>query len=91
MGLVLGNFIGKLFNLAIAAAVAWAAWYGYTHWIASPIDPTARVQTTAYNCRQAVARLAEETACRSSSSCTMTSDEVAAMQQRELDIEQHCN
>ena len=88
---MLAKLLEKIMSLAVLAALGWAAWYGYTHWNATSTDSGDRPQTSSFNCRQALARLAEDEACRSSDSCTLTNDELAQMKKRESDIEQHCN
>ena len=88
---MLAKILEKLMSLVVLAAIIWAAWYGYTHWIGASTDSGGATPTTAFNCRQGLARLAEDQACRSSNSCSMTDDEVAQMRQREIDIEQNCN
>jgi len=88
---MLAKLLKNVMNLAVLAALGWAAWYGYTHWVAAQTGSPASAQGTAFNCRQALARHAEDQACRTSDSCSMTSDELAQMKQRESDIEQYCN
>lgn len=88
---MLTKLLGRILNLAVLAGLGWAAWYGYTHWLPASSDSGDREQAATFNCRQALARLAEDQACRSSASCTLTSDELAEMKTREADIEQHCN
>ena len=81
----------KLLNLAVLVALASAGWYSYTQLG----DTTDRKQEPTrqgrFNCRQALAKLAEETACRASVACTLSDEELADMRQREADIAQHCN
>jgi hypothetical protein len=88
---VLAKLLGKIMSLAVLAALAWAGWYAYTHWTAASTDASDSTHRPAFNCRQALARLAEDQACRTSDSCFMTSDEVAQMKQTESDIAQYCN
>jgi hypothetical protein len=83
--------MGTIVNLAVLVALGWAAWYGYSSWTASSTDSGNRAPAATFNCRQALARLAEDQACLTSDSCTLTRDELAVMKQREADIEQHCN
>ncbi len=78
-------------SLAVLVALAWAGWFGYSHWTAASSGTRSSVQGTSFNCRLAVAQLAEDYACRNSDSCMLTSDELAAMKNREADIEKHCN
>jgi len=78
-------------SLVVLAALAWAGWYGYSHWAAASSGTKSSVQGTSFNCRHAIAQLAEDYACRNSDSCTLTSDELSAMKTREAGIEKHCN
>lgn len=88
---MLAKLLEKIMSLAVLAALGWAGWYGYTHWIAASTDSGDPPQVSRFNCKQALARLAEDQACRSSDSCDMTHVELIAMKDREADIEQHCN
>jgi len=83
--------LGKILNLAVLAALAWVGWYGYTHWIAASSDASGTEQAPAFNCRQALARHAEDQACKSSNGCSMTSDELADANKLESDIQKYCN
>lgn len=80
-----------IINLLVLAALGWAAWYGYTHLTATSDDTNASTRPAQYNCRQALAKLAEDYRCRDAAACTLTSDELAAITERELDIAEHCN
>jgi len=44
-------------NLAVLAALGWAAWYGYTNWVAASSDSGTAADTGGYNCRVALAKL----------------------------------
>jgi len=78
-------------NLAVLAVLAWIGWYGYSQLKPVPTVEDSAVEGASFNCRQALNKLAEEYACRDSGSCSMTSDELADLKQRELDIEKYCN
>ncbi len=78
-------------NLAVLAVLAWIGWYGYSQLKPVPTVEDRAVEGASFNCRQALNKLAEEYACRDSGSCSMTSDELADLKQRELDIEKYCN
>ena len=88
---MLGKLLEKITSLAILAALGWAAWYGYSNWTTASSSSTGPAQEAAFNCRQALARLAEDYACRDSDSCTLTNDELIDIENREADIERHCN
>ena len=88
---MLGKLLEKLTSLAILAALGWGAWYGYSHWSAASSSSTGPAPEAAFNCRQAVARLAEDYACRNSDSCTMTDNDLIDLENREADIERYCN
>ena len=88
---MLGKLLEKITSLVVLAALAWAAWYVYAHWIVESSSTSDPVQTAGFNCRQAVAKLAKDYACRNSDSCTLTSDELTDMKNREVDIEKYCN
>ena len=88
---MLGKLLEKIMTMAVLVALGWAAWYVYSHWNTEPSSSPDPAQAATYNCRQALARLAEDYACRDSDACTLTSDESAAMKNRELDIDQNCN
>ena len=82
---------GWVTSLATVAVLGWVAWYAYSLW-----DPAASVANNAvegasFNCRKALAMLAEDYACRDSGSCTMTFDELRDLKNREMDIEKYCN
>ena len=78
-------------NLVVGAILAWVAWYGYSQLKPAPRVADSAVVGASFNCRQALNMLAEEYACRDSASCSMTTDELADLKQRELDIEEYCN
>ena len=84
----LWDFVKSLIALAV---LAWLAWYGYSRWDSAPSDVSEPNQGSAFNCRQALAKLAADYKCRNSESCTLTRDEQAEMRKREADIEQFCN
>ncbi len=88
---MLSKLLQKIMNLVVLAALGCAAWYGYTHWIAATSGTAGTAQESGFNCRHALAKLAEDYTCRNSDTCTLTNDELTAMQNREADIEQHCN
>ncbi len=88
---MLGKLLEKITTLAVLAALAWAAWYVYSHWTDTSSGTDSTAQETGFNCRQAVAKLAQDYACRNSDSCTLTSDELTDMKNREVDIEKYCN
>ena len=78
-------------NLLVLAALGWAAWYGYTHLIATSDETNNSARPAQYNCRQALAKLAEDYKCRNAASCTLSSDQISALKDRELAIAEHCN
>lgn len=82
----------KLGSLLVLAALAWAGWYGYSY-LGSPSSDRDEhpAQQGRFNCRQALAKHADESACLASAACRLSDAELADMQQREADIEQHCN
>lgn len=87
----MSGFVKLLWNVLVIAALGWGGWYGYTHWVSSSSDTGSARPAAAFNCRQALARLADDYACRDSASCDMPAEELAAMKEREAAIEQHCN
>ena len=88
---MLAKLLSKIMSLVVLVALGWAGWYGYSNWIAASSGTGSSAQGTSFNCRQALAQLAEDYACRNSDSCTLTSDELSTMKTREADIEKHCN
>ncbi len=88
---MLGKLLKKVMNLVVLAALVWAAWYGYSQWRADSSGSVDAAQEAGFNCRHALARLAEDYKCRASDSCTLTDAELTALKKREADIEQHCN
>ena len=82
---------GFVKSLIVVTVLAWLAWYGYSKWDSAPSAVSESGQTGAFNCRQALAKLARDYECRNSASCTLTDDEQAEMRKRETDIEQFCN
>jgi hypothetical protein len=87
--------MAKLFkmivNLAVLAALGWAAWYGYTGWVAASSDSGTAADTGGYNCRLALAKLAQDYQCRDDANCTLSQEELAALKEREMAIEKNCN
>jgi len=78
-------------NLAVAAVLGWIGWYAYSQWKpASPGVSDSKPGTT-FNCGRAVAERESDYACIESDSCTLTPDEMTEMNNREADIDQHCN
>ena len=88
---MLVNLLKKVMNLVVLAALVWAGWYGYSQWRADSSGGVGAAQEAGFNCRHALARLAEDYKCRDSDSCTLTSNELTALKKREADIEQYCN
>lgn len=78
-------------NLLIPAVLICLGWYGYSEWIAASADPSYPAAEKAFNCRQALATLAEVYACRDAAGCDLSSDELAELRELERSIEQHCN
>ncbi len=78
-------------NLAVLAALGWAAWYGYTNWVAASSDSGTAADTDGYNCRVALAKLAQDYKCRDAANCTLSEEELAALKEREMAIEKNCN
>jgi hypothetical protein len=87
----LGKLWGFVKSLFVLAVLAWVAWYGYSQWDSAPSGVGEPNQRGAFNCRQALAKLAEDYNCRNSESCTLSGDDQAEMRKRETDIEQFCN
>jgi len=81
----------RIMNLLIPAALICAAWYGYSNWIAASADPSPPAAEKAFNCRQALARLAEEYACRDSAGCNLSNEDLTELRYLEGSIEQQCN
>ena len=78
-------------NLVVIAVLAWIGWYAYSQLKPAPRVADTAVEGASFNCRQALNKLAEDYACRDSGSCSMTTDELADLRQRESDIEKYCN
>ena len=78
-------------SLLALAVLAWIAWYGYSLWDPASSGASNSQQTAAFNCRKALADLATDYTCMNSDSCTLTSDELTELKNREADIEQYCN
>ena len=85
------KLLKMIVNLAVLAALGWAAWYGYTNWVAASSDSGTATDTHGYNCRGALARLAQDYKCREDANCTLSEEELAALKERELAIEKNCN
>jgi hypothetical protein len=81
----------KLVDIIVLGLIGYAAWYGYSHFVSGSPEASGPLTTQNFNCRQALATLAQETACQSSAACTLTSNEIDAMHQRERDIHENCN
>ena len=78
-------------NVLVLAALGWAAWYGYTHLTATSDETNTSARPAQYNCRQALAKLAADYKCRDAATCTLSSEQLAALVDRELAIAEHCN
>lgn len=85
------KLLKTIVNLAVLAALGWAAWYGYTNWVAASSGTGAAVDTSGYNCRAALAKLAQDYECRDAANCTLSDEELAALKEREVAIEKNCN
>jgi hypothetical protein len=85
------KLIKMIGNLAVLAALGWAAWYGYTNWVAASSDSGTAVDTGGYNCRVALAKLAQDYKCRDAANCTLSEEELTALKEREMAIEKNCN
>jgi hypothetical protein len=87
----MAKLVKMIGNLAVLAALGWAAWYGYTNWVAASSDSGTAADTGGYNCRLALAKLAQDYACREDASCTLSDEEIVALKEREMAIEENCN
>ncbi len=87
----MAKLVKMVVNLAVLAALGWAAWYGYTNWVAASSGTSSSTDTGGYNCRGALARLAQDYECRDAANCTLSQEELAALREREIAIEKNCN
>ena len=87
----MSSLMKSITNLAVLAALGWAAWYGYTHLSAGSSGTGASTETDGYNCRGALAKLAQDYRCRDDASCALSEEELAALKEREMAIEKNCN
>jgi hypothetical protein len=81
----------QLMNLLIPVVLISLGWYGYSNWVAASADPDPVAPEAAFNCKQALAKLAKDYACRESNACELgdgVASEIRALENR---IEQHCN
>jgi len=85
------KLVKMIANLAVLAALGWAGWYGYTHWVAASSGTSTSTGTDGYNCRGALAKLAQDYRCREDANCTLSQEELAALKEREMAIEKNCN
>lgn len=85
------KLVKLIVNLAVVAALGWVAWYGYTKWFAASSDSGTSAETDGYNCRGALAKLAQDYKCRDAANCTLSEEELAALKEREMAIEKNCN
>jgi len=83
----------RITNLLIMGALVYMGWYGYSNWIATSADPTppGAGAEAGFNCRQALATLAKDYACRESAECELSNADMSEVRQLERSIEQHCN
>jgi len=79
----------RLVNALVLVAFFGAAWYGYTNWIESAADPGP--DTSGFNCRGALARLAQDYRCRDDANCTLGEQERGELRELEAQIEANCN
>ena len=87
----MAKLVKMIVNLAVLAALGWTAWYGYTHWAAASSGTITSTDTHGYNCRGALAKLAQDYKCRDAANCTLSEEELAALKEREMAIEKNCN
>lgn len=78
-------------NLVVVAVLGWVAWYAYSQLQPVPSVADNTVEGASFNCRKALAMLADDYNCRDSSACTMTPDELDDLKRRESGIEKNCN
>ncbi len=88
---MLKKLLKEVMGLVVLVAMGWLAWYGYTNWRAATTEPVYSEKKTSFNCRQALAKLAEDQAILRSDAYSLTSEELAEIKRRESDIEQYCN
>ena len=81
----------RIANLLVLGALVCLGWYGYSKWIAASADPSYPPREAAFNCRQALATLAEDYACRDSAGCELSNADMAEVRELERTIEQRCN
>jgi hypothetical protein len=78
-------------NLLVALALGFAAWYGYTNFIADTSGAGASDPDSGYNCRSALAQLAEDYRCRDDAGCELRDEDLEEIQVLEKEIERYCN
>lgn len=84
----LWEFTKTLAAIAILFAIGW---YSLKLWNESTADPDAAIQGASFNCRKALADLATGYSCRNSASCSMTSEEQAALTRLESSVNKYCD
>ncbi len=81
----------SLTNALVLLAFFGVAWFGYTKWIESSADPTPASESQGFNCRAALARLADDYRCRDDANCTLSDEDLVALRELESQIEENCN
>ena len=86
----LASLFGFVKNVAAIALLGWIGWYAYSQ--LRPVSSSASDSEpgTEYNCRKAFATRESDYACMESSSCTMTTGEMAELKRLEAEIDEHC-
>ena len=87
----MAKLVKMIGNLAVLAALGWSAWYGYTKWVEASSGTSTSTDSGGYNCRHALAKLAQDYRCREDAGCTLSDEELVALKEREMAIEKNCN
>ena len=88
---VLASLLGFVKSVAALALFGWIGWYAYSQMKPVSSSVSNSEQGTVFNCRKAFATRESDYACMESSSCTMTSGELAELKRLESEIDEHCD
>ena len=87
----IASLLGLVKNIAVLALLGWGGWYAYSQMAPGSTTEVNSTAGTAFDCRRAYRQRDADHACIESDSCTMTSDDLAALKHLEAEIEEHCS
>ena len=88
---MLGKLLETIKSLVVLGILAWIGWYAWSQWQPTTSTTDETVPGASFNCRKALADLAEDYTCRDSANCSMTEHELSQIKRLETNISIYCD